>query len=85
MALDSEGNLIITGTTSSTSDLATASAFQEIYGGGLVDGFVAKFENSSLDQLWCTYLGGESTDHLFSVAVNDENLIVVGVGPEIKV
>ncbi|MCB9032149.1 MAG: T9SS type A sorting domain-containing protein [Chitinophagales bacterium] len=78
MALDSEGNLIITGTTSSTSDLATASAFQEIYGGGLVDGFVAKFENSSLDQLWCTYLGGESTDHLFSVAVNDENLIVVG-------
>ena len=43
IALDSAGNAYLTGVTSSTDFPVTAGAFQTIYGGGLKDGFVAKF------------------------------------------
>jgi hypothetical protein len=44
VALDSSGGIYVTGTTSSTSAM-TANGFQNTYGGGTSDGYLAKFSN----------------------------------------
>jgi hypothetical protein len=58
---DSIANVYLTGTTISTSGLATTSANQTVYGGGYQDAMLAKF-NSSGSLLWSTYYGGSSED-----------------------
>jgi hypothetical protein len=58
---DASGNIFITGTTNSTSGMATSGAYQISYGGGSNDAFIAKF-NSSGSCLWATYFGGSTND-----------------------
>ncbi|MEI7663035.1 MAG: SBBP repeat-containing protein, partial [Bacteroidota bacterium] len=54
--IDNQGNVISSGNTMSTSNVATAGACQTTYGGNY-DAFLVKF-NSSGQPLWATYYGG---------------------------
>lgn len=57
ITLDGQENVLLTGTTNSQTGIATAAAAQATFGGGVGDGFVAKFTNDG-QLLWATYLGG---------------------------
>jgi len=46
LAIDASGNFYLTGSTTSTSGIATAGAFQVINGGGIGDAFLAKLNSS---------------------------------------
>ena len=58
--IDNKGNAIITGTTESTTNLATSGASQTSYQ-GITDVFLAKF-NSAGALKWATYYGGDQYD-----------------------
>ncbi|MCF8449602.1 MAG: SBBP repeat-containing protein [Taibaiella sp.] len=60
VAADASGNAYLTGYTNSTSALATAGAYQTVYGGS-IDAYVAKFSGTGTLQ-WATYYGGSDND-----------------------
>jgi hypothetical protein len=45
-SIDKNGNLLVTGETSSSSGIATTSSYQDTYGGGSSDAFVTSFTNN---------------------------------------
>jgi len=72
------GNIAIVGNTTSTSGIATSKAFQQVYGGGVQDAFLAYFNNSG-SIFWSTYIGGPSLDYGQGVCFDgSENLIIAG-------
>jgi hypothetical protein len=56
-AIDSSGNVIITGNTASSNFPVSTNAFQTSFAGGLADAFVVKFDSNGA-RIWGTYLGG---------------------------
>jgi hypothetical protein len=60
VTLDSYGNVYMTGSTSSPTNIATVGAHQSTYGYN-TDAFVAKFSTSGVRQ-WATYYGGSGQD-----------------------
>ncbi len=61
LALDSSGGIYVTGSTTAPSDFQTTpNAFQPAFAGGYSDVFVAKFNSSSLNLEYLTYVGGAS-------------------------
>jgi Beta-propeller repeat len=60
IATDVYGNVYITGSTLSLTNIATPGAHQTTYGGNS-DGFLAKFNSSGMIQ-WATYYGGNLND-----------------------
>jgi len=77
IALDSKGNIIVCGWTSS-SDFPVQNALQNKYHGGGMDGFVAKF-NQYGEIIWSTYLGGSGTEDVLAVCVDSgDNVFVTG-------
>lgn len=64
LAIDGGGNIIISGTTRSTSATfpETPGAFQTEFGGGMFDAFVAKLNPTLTGLLYSTYLGGPLDD-----------------------
>ena len=64
-ATDVNGNVYIGGNTISTSGIAVG-GFQNTYGGGNVDGFLAKFDANG-NRLWATYYGGGGDDNIACV------------------
>jgi hypothetical protein len=68
IALDSGGAAYVTGTTSSSTNLATVGAAQTTYGGN-GDAFVAKLSADGASFAYVTYLGGS----------NDEDLVSIGL------
>lgn len=79
-AIDQNGKLLVTGYTNKYSGFpiqnlsgAYNAASSE---GGAYEGFVAQF-NTSLDREWCTYLGGNLEDKLWSIDVSPGNEVVV--------
>lgn len=81
VALDAQGNIYVTGTTSSPG-LATESALSSVnQGGGVgeIDGFVAKLNPSGTELLYLTYVGGSKDDSPFGLAVDAQgNALVTG-------
>ncbi len=85
MAIDSEGNILVTGDTMSE-NFPTRDAFQDTFAGGIQDvhtvsgdAFIAKF-NSIGNLIWASYLGGSSNDGGIGVHVDSvDNIYVVGV------
>ena len=80
VVVDSENDIIITGTTRSK-DLVTLNAYDPTFnedGNNAIDAFIAKFSaNGSL--LWSTFLGGDDLEHGNSVAIDvSNNIIIVG-------
>jgi hypothetical protein len=59
--VDAQGNVFITGRTTSTDLPTTAGVFQRNYGGGPQDAFVAKFSATG-QLLFATYMGGSKYD-----------------------
>jgi VCBS repeat-containing protein len=76
IALDSSGNIVVAGRTSST-DLDTLNAYQSTLGGG-DDAFVAKFTGDGSTLMYSTYLGGGAMDYAEAVAVDASGSIYVG-------
>ena len=69
MAIDASNNLYITGSTTSTSGIATTGAYQTSYAGGSWDAYLVKFSSSG-SRLWSTYYGGNSYDYAEVVAAD---------------
>ncbi|MBP9663007.1 MAG: SBBP repeat-containing protein [Pyrinomonadaceae bacterium] len=68
VALDADGNILISGTTMSN-DLPTVNAYQATFG-GTDDAFAAKINPTGTAIIFSTYLGGNSTDLGGRIAVN---------------
>ncbi len=64
---DQNGYIYIAGTTKSTTGIASPGCFQQSYGGGPYDGFIAKFSNSG-QRIWGTYYGGSQSDYMTAIA-----------------
>ncbi len=69
IAMDSSGNVYLSGFTTST-DFPTTSPVQANYGGGQGDAFVAKLNSSGNALDYCTYLGGSSDDAGVAIAID---------------
>ncbi len=75
IAVDSMGNIYVTGSTTSANFPTTSNAFQKTYSGGQ-DVFLSEF-NSSGNLIYSTYLGGNNTDYGMSVVVGNNGIIYV--------
>lgn len=70
IAVDSYGNVYVTGNTRSADFPVTAGAFRTTYGGGISDAFVAKISPDGRRLLYSTYLGGDWDDYPRAIAVD---------------
>jgi Beta-propeller repeat len=78
IAVDSTGNIYVTGMTSSTNYPGTAGGYQPTHAGGTYDVFVAKF-NSGWNLVYSTYLGGTGNDFGYGIAVDSTgNIYITG-------
>ena len=66
VAKGDSGYVYVAGYTTSGTNIATAGAYQTIYGGNN-DAFLAKFDSSGM-LVWATYFGGGSEDQAFGLA-----------------
>jgi hypothetical protein len=78
VAADPTGNVIITGFTSSFSNISTPNGYQPFFGGGTLDGFVAKFDPSGATLIWGTYYGSAAEEQSYAVQTNSLGDIFVG-------
>ncbi|MDP1725134.1 MAG: SBBP repeat-containing protein [Bacteroidota bacterium] len=76
IAVDGNGNIVMTGYSYSTSGIATIGAYQTSFGGGNYDAFITKF-NSSGARGWATYYGGSGGDGGNGIAVDGSGNIVI--------
>lgn len=74
IAVDSEGNIYVTGGTESTGSIGFNGHRTSSYGG--TDAFLVKFDETG-KRLWATYIGGSTGDLAYSVAVSDEGYIYI--------
>jgi hypothetical protein len=74
---DANGNVYLTGSTPSTTGIASG-GHQNTYGGGTFDAFLVKFNSAGVRQ-WATYYGGTQADGGQTVAVDASgNIYFVG-------
>ena len=73
---DGSGNVYLTGSTASTTFIATAGSHQPSYGGGFIDGFLVKFDGSGVRQ-WGSYYGGTDYDELMNCAITGSSELYV--------
>ena len=77
--LDSMGNAIVTGRTSSIDFPVTLGAYNEMYNGGTCDAFVFKLNHNGSKIIYSTYIGGSYSDYGKGVVVDlGGNAIVAG-------
>ncbi len=62
------GDLVVSGWTSSTNNIATANAYQTTYGGGTADVFLALFQIDG-SRIWSTYYGGSEDEYADALEV----------------
>jgi uncharacterized repeat protein (TIGR01451 family) len=60
LAIDTDGNIYMSGYTNSTASISTLDAYQPNYGGSS-DAFITKFSNSGI-RVWGTYYGGSGLE-----------------------
>ncbi|NQV03131.1 MAG: hypothetical protein HQ542_10820 [Bacteroidia bacterium] len=75
---DDSCNVYLGGSTQSLTNISTPGAHQANLGGGLIDGFIVKFDSSGL-RLWGTYYGGSNLDNIQSIST-DTNGHVLSAG-----
>jgi uncharacterized protein (TIGR03437 family) len=75
IAIDSTGNAVITGSTTSTNFPVTGSAYQSTNAGGM-DGFVASISGSGV--AWATYFGGSRDDSPQGIAADATGIYITG-------
>jgi uncharacterized repeat protein (TIGR01451 family) len=76
IAVDSSGNAYVAGY-SGPGFPVTKNAFQKTFGGGGLDGFVAKLNSSGTGLIWSTYLGGSGPEELFALALDQYRQVYV--------
>lgn len=76
-ACDASNNIYTTGYTVSTNGIASPGAYQDTYGGGQYDAFLAKLNNSGVRQ-WATYMGGNDIDIAYATATDASNVYMFG-------
>lgn len=77
MTIDSTGNIIVVGRTSSSTDFPVINAYQATFGGGSFDAFVYKLSSDGQSLLFATYFGGSGEEWATNVAVNSAGEIAV--------
>ena len=78
IAADGNGNVYVTGVTTSNSTFPVLAGIQMAYGGGLFDAFVVKF-NEAGGRQWATYYGGSSGDRADGIAADASgNVCITG-------
>lgn len=75
-AADADGNVYISGVTTSVSGIASPGAFQTIHGGAR-DAFLVKF-NSVGHRLWATYYGGSGDEEGFACIADKSGNVYLG-------
>ncbi len=74
---DATGNIVLTGSTTSTSGLSTAGVLQQNYGGGTAEDIFLMKYSAAGNILWATYLGGSSSDIGYAVAIDKNDEIII--------
>jgi hypothetical protein len=72
---DEQSNIYLIGGTNSTNNISTPGTFQP-NAQGLVDGFVAKF-NEGGARLWGTYYGGTDAESIDAIAMDDAGYLYI--------
>ncbi len=81
---DKQNNIYLFGTTDSSNNITTNGAHQVVYGGGIGDGILAKFDKYG-NLLWSTYYGGNNDDGIRAACVdNNDNIIIAGISSSIN-
>ncbi len=86
MRIDHNDNIVVVGSTRSTTNIATSGAYDETYGGSdetlyhFGDAYIAKFDNNLENKLAATYIGDEGDEACFALAVNSDNNVVITGG-----
>ena len=76
--VEKNGNVYVCGDTFSTSNIATTSAHQTSYGGGIDDAILVKF-NTNGQRIWSTYYGGTLHDIASGITTDKySNVIICG-------
>jgi uncharacterized protein (TIGR02145 family) len=75
---DGSGNVYFAGWTQSLANIASPGAFQQTYGGGPNDGFLAKFTTGG-QRVWATYYGGANGEAFYGCSSDyTGNVCLVG-------
>lgn len=69
--------LYVTGMTVSPNNIATPDAIVPVFNNSYSEGMLVTFSSSG-QRLWGSYLGGDITDDLNSIAINDQEQIFIG-------
>jgi len=81
IAVDSSGNAYVAGDVFSldfaTSSFPLVNPLQPLYGGGEVDGFVAKINSAGSAVVFATLLGGSDNDQVFGITLDASNNVYV--------
>jgi gliding motility-associated-like protein len=73
---DSQNNVIIGGMTLSNGGIATTGTYLPAPGGGVRDGFVAKFSENG-NRIWGTYYGGNGEEFVHGITSDPQNDIII--------
>ncbi|HTB07839.1 MAG TPA: SBBP repeat-containing protein [Bacteroidia bacterium] len=76
IAVDTGGNVYITGETHGTSNIATAGAYQTVFGGN-EDTYIAKFNSNGSSLVWATYYGGSRLEFGEGIALDSHNNVYI--------
>ena len=78
IALDTSGNIYLTGNSAAGVPPALGTGLQSGFGGGTYDAFVAKVSSTG-SLTWWTYLGGDGDDTAYGIALDPQgNIYVTG-------
>ncbi|HMI08711.1 MAG TPA: hypothetical protein VK528_14265, partial [Flavobacterium sp.] len=79
-AIDSGGNVYIVGIMEGNpeylNNFSTDSAYQPTFGGGLSDGYLAKFNSGGL-LVWATFFGGLNADAINTISIDAQDHIYI--------